>query len=309
MASPTKHPEHRITEAEQRLSEAVTEFLSRPADKGPSQAMRLRRRIEDYILDAITESRLHWKTPERRRRDLLARAASTKPVVKLERAGCAQLMVLYGGMDGFLGGKGTLDGMNPFQFFRQSGLFARNLTWIRDPYGANFRQGIDSVVNSAEALADWTTAYARSLAHVREVHGIGYSSGSYGALLFGHLCRMNTVWVFGPRGSRLETAAEDKAWLRNLLSVHNGVTRYYVWYSHGNRYDCAFAENLADCPGVTLHATRASDGRHALLRYLAEHGALRTILPRFLPVSKNAGPAPVERAVAEARPSILGAGS
>jgi adenylylsulfate kinase-like enzyme len=278
--------------AEALVVENVLAFLSRPAERGPSLGMRILRRLEDSILDAITQSKVHWKTAERRRRDLLARAPSSKAVVNIVRKSSAQLVVIYGGMDAFLGAKGKLDGISPMEFFRVSGLFGRNLTWVRDPYGDNFMQGVSASLNNPQAVAEWTRSYVRSLPHVREVHAIGYSSGCYGALMFGHMCRMQTVWAFSPRTSRIENAAEARAQLKNMLSAHNGVTQYHIWYSYKNKFDRAFAEFLGDCPGVILHPSRAGGSRHALFRYLAENGALRTILPTFVPSETNAGQSP-----------------
>jgi adenylylsulfate kinase-like enzyme len=296
---PSSAPDLRIdtaalssAEAEARVVEDVLAFLSRPAERGPSLGMRILRRLEDSILDAITQSKVHWKTAERRRRDLLARAPSSKAVVNIVRKSSAQLVVIYGGMDAFLGAKGKLDGISPMEFFRVSGLFGRNLTWVRDPYGDNFMQGVSASLNNPQAVAESTRAYVRSLPHVREVHAIGYSSGCYGALMFGHLCRMQTVWAFSPRTSRIENAAEARAQLKNMLSTHNGVTQYHIWYSYKNKFDRSFAEFLGDCPGVILHPSRAGGSRHALFRYLAENGALRTILPPFVPSETDARHAP-----------------
>ena len=118
---------------------------------------------------------------------------------------------------------------------------------------------------------------------MNEVHAIGYSSGAYGALLFGHLCRMQSVWAFSPRTARPKSSGETKARLRELLSVHNGVTQYHLWHSAGNKRDGAFADMLAGCPGVTVHPFTESGDEHSLLRYLAERGLLRSILPPFVP--------------------------
>jgi hypothetical protein len=259
----------------------VIAFLSRSADEGrpPSLRHRLARRIEEFVVNSPVSVR----QPERGRRDLLANAASSRTIVHIERAACAQLALLYGGMDAFLGTRGKFSGMSPLEFMRRSGLFGRNLTWIRDPHGENFLRGVSESLNSAEALAEWTRAYIRSLPQLREVYTVGYSSGSYGALLFGHLCKVDSVWAFSPRTARRKDAEQAKARLRELLSHHNGVTRYHILFAHQNKLDRAFAEYFADCPGVTLHANREGGSRHYLIRYLAENGMLRAILPPFVP--------------------------
>jgi hypothetical protein len=170
---------------------------------------------------------------------------------------------------------------------RASGLFGRNLAWIRDPYAENFLNGISEELSTTEKLAEWTRQYASSLPHVREVHSIGYSSGSYGALMFGHLCRMHSVWAFSPRCAHPGGAQEAKMRLKQLLSNYNGITRYHIWYSALNQRDKQFADLLRDCPGVTLHPYRETGSDHYLIRYLAEKGVLRAILPPFLAVDSS----------------------
>jgi len=269
--------------AEAVLVEKVLGFLSTPLETRPT--LPLAERFMRWLLERTVDSPLHWRRPEQRRQELLKNAPRSKAVVHMERRSCAQLVFCYGGLDAFLGSQGMVSGMSPLEFMRLSGLFGRNLTWIRDPYGDDFMRGTGPDIADAQALAAWTRDYAQSLPQVREVHAIGYSSGSYGALMFGHLCRMQSVWAFSPRTSRVEQAERAKAELAEMLSVHNGVTRYQIWFASGNRRDRAFAERLAGCPGVTLHPSEEGGSRHFLIRYMAENGALRTILPAFLPAT------------------------
>ena len=70
--------------------------------------------------------------------------------------------------------------------------------------------------------------------------------------------------------------------LRDLLSTHNGVTQYNIWYSALNKRDQEFADRLVDCPGVTVHPYTESGDDHNLIVHLAYTGTLRAILPPFV---------------------------
>jgi len=276
-------------EAETLLVRSVVEFLSRPVKRPLTLLARLMRWHRKFRnarpISANAAERPYLRFVWRL---ALSRASRAKSVVSIGRPSCAQLFFLFGGMDGFVGTSGMITGMSPLDFFRTSGLFSRNLVWIRDPYGANFERGISPEVPDTAGLVDWINSHRRSLPHVTETHAVGYSSGCYGALMLGHVCKMQSVWVFGPRTGRPKGAAAAKERLRNLLSVHNGVTQYHVWYSVQNERDEAFAKLLANCPGVTLHAYSESGDEHALLRYLAEQELLKSILPSFVPaVGRN----------------------
>jgi adenylylsulfate kinase len=85
-------------EAEARLVEGVTAFLSGPVDHGLRFGKRIWRWFGDFLIDFLTETKLHGKTPERRWKDLLVRASSSRAVISITRPSCAQLMVVYGGM-------------------------------------------------------------------------------------------------------------------------------------------------------------------------------------------------------------------
>ena len=180
-------------EAAAILVQQVLDFLATPANSDEPPGEWVRRRVQHLIANGpqIDLPGLRsW---------LLRQAKKTKPVICMRRPSCAQLMVIYGGMDAFLGTQGTVNDMSPLDFLKASGLFGRNLAWIRDPYGENFQRGVSEELPDVETLAQWTREYTRSLPHVREVHAVGYSSGAYGAMLFGHLCQMQSVWAFSPR--------------------------------------------------------------------------------------------------------------
>ncbi len=275
-------------EAESLLSERVIQFLATADSQlGITSGYRLTR-IASQILQFLDKvppsfSELPWF-----RNYLLKQSESRKPVVQLERKDCAQLFVIFGGIDAIMGSRDGKATGSQIEAMRRWGLLRRNLLYIRDPYLENFTHGISAEIPDTESLAGWISSYASSLPHVRELHSVGYSSGSYGALTFGHLCRMQTVWAFSPRTVRLNGSDEAMARLRSLLSEYNGVTRYSIWYSALNKRDREFADWLADCPGVTVHLQNETGDSHSLLMHLASTGRLRTILPSFVPSMAHA---------------------
>ena len=120
-------------EAEALLAEQVIGFLSRPEAKAGklSRKRRVLRQLQEYVTNSAPVERPLLL------RFLQRRAEGSKPLVCMPRASCAQLMIMYGGLDAFLGTEGMIETMSPLEFLRVSGLFGRNIVWIRDPYVEN----------------------------------------------------------------------------------------------------------------------------------------------------------------------------
>ena len=279
-------------EAETLLGERVIHFLA-TADRptGPSAtALWLGEVLLRVIGGKAPPSLLELPLI---RNSALKQAQAKKPFVHMERRACAQLMVMFAGVHVPRADDGELTGKQ-LDFLKASGLFRRNLLLIQDPHLDNFSRGISSELPDEDAVARWISDHARSLAHVSEVHSVGYSSGSYGALMFGHLCRMQSVWAFSPRTARPHGSDEAMGRLKEMLCKHNGVTRYNVLYSAANKRDKEFADWLVGCPGVRMHPYHEYGDTHGLLWYLAYHGNLRDILPLYVPSSTQtaAGTAP-----------------
>jgi hypothetical protein len=218
------------------------------------------------------------------------RGQSRQTVVQLVRPRCAQLFLMYAGLDAFQPGD-LVNGLRLIDFFRASGLGDRNLTWIKDPYLDDYRQGIGRDAPNLAALEAWHRDYVPSLQHIREVYTLGYSSGAYGALYFGHLLGVKKVWAFSPRTATRWKDKATRAKLLERMSTGNGVTQYEIAFATDNKRDRIFAEMLAGCPGVTLHPYDGCEGTHFLLHYLAEKGLLRSVFPAFVgtqPISSGA---------------------
>lgn len=233
--------------------------------------------MREWILDILLRS--PWfcrKTRERQLRN----AASGPPFVHLARPHSGQLVLLYGGMDAYVRG-GSICGMGILPFLQVSGLSGRNVTWIRDPYLNNYAQGFGPEYPDVASVAAWHRQHIESLPHVRDVYAIGYSSGGYAALLFGHLLRVKKVWALSPRTSVAERRADAaaKAALQERLAVHNGVTEYEVWYARGNRYDRLFAEGLSGFPRLTLHPHAGHGRTHFLFDKMIRSGEFQALLP------------------------------
>jgi hypothetical protein len=218
------------------------------------------------------------------------RGQSRQPVVHLIRPRCAQLFLMYAGLDAFQPGD-LVNGLSLIDFLRASRLGDRNQTWIKDPYLDDYRQGIGGDAPNLAALEAWHRDHLQSLQHIREVYTLGYSSGAYGALYFGHLLGVKKVFAFSPRTATLWKDKATRARLLERMSTSNGVTQYEIAFATANKRDRLFAEMLAGCPGVTLHPYDECGGTHFLLHYLAEKGLLKSVFPAFAgtqPISSGA---------------------
>ncbi len=200
------------------------------------------------------------------------------PFVHLTRPRSAQLFLIYGGMDAYVDGA-SICSMGLLKFMQVSGLSGRNLTWIRDPNFNNFAGGFSPEVPDLASLEEWHRQHVASLPHVREVYTLGYSSGAYPALWFGHRLHANKVWAFSPRTADWSTDAVAKSALRERLLTTNGQTAYEIWYALKNRLDRKFAETISDCPGVNVHAHSAYGSTHFLLDRMIESGEFQALLP------------------------------
>jgi hypothetical protein len=209
----------------------------------------------------------------------LETAPTRKPIMSLTRANCAQLFFIYTGRAHAV--------MNFLDLIQKSGLGNRNIALIRDPYAENYNNGVSPEIPDLESLLDWHDAHLRSHPHVSELYAIGNSSGAYGAILFGHLLGVRKVFVFGPRTARLSTADAAKAFLKELISVGNGVTEYFIHFAPSNKRDRAFAEYFEDSPGVVLCPYRASSipgtWDHAVMNRLMDSGEIRALMPPYVP--------------------------
>lgn len=202
------------------------------------------------------------------------------PFVHLSRPNSGQLFLIYGGMDAYRNG-GSICSMGLLKFLQVTGLASRNLTWIRDPYFNNYAQGFNAEIPDLASLEQWHRQHVASLPHVREIYTLGYSSGSYGALLFGHLLRAKTVFAFSPRTAVTEYAADRAAQqaLHDRLLEDNHVSDYQLWYARRNGQDRQFAMVLSDCPGVRLQEQTRHGATHFLLDRMILHGEFQPLLP------------------------------
>lgn len=185
---------------------------------------------------------------------------------------------------------------------KHAGLGDRNLALVADPYRENYMRGMSPEVSDLPSLLDCHRRLLQELPHVTEVYHLGHSSGGYGALLFGHLLGSKKVWAFAPRTARPETATAAKAFLKQQLSAGVGATEHRIYYSPHSPRDCAFADHIAQCPGVVLAPyaippPEAAVGDNAALTDVEGYyhrGVLRTIissgdLRRFMPDVHKAG--------------------
>jgi hypothetical protein len=195
----------------------------------------------------------------------------------LVRPACSQHFLFFTGAAGMIGG------MNPVRFLKQSGLGRRNVTLVRDPHRNNYRQGIGGDINDRDALAKALADAHGTLGGPRQLYCIGNSSGSFGALFYGHQLAADQVWAFSPRTARLMGNKETKEELLAMLSDWNGKSRYHLIYDPDNPIDRNFSELYAACPGVELMPLEGYGGGHDLMLTLAEQGKLPGMFPTYTP--------------------------
>lgn len=213
------------------------------------------------------------------------------PFVHLSRPQSAQLFLFYSGMDAYAEGH-QICSLGLLKFLQVTGLASRNLTWIRDPYFNNYAGGFGPEIPDLPSVEEWHRQHLASMPHVREIYTIGYSSGSYGALLFGHLLGAKKVWAFSPRTADENTDSQAKAHLRERLQQSNGITQYEIWYAHKNYHDRLFAEQIHDCSGVTVHAHPKYGSTHFLLDRMVLNGEFQPLIPPNLEVASVTSSSP-----------------
>jgi len=208
--------------------------------------------------------------PRQRMRKALEDTSSGTSILRREKS--AQLFFVYPGK------RRQVAGLHPL-FLLRSGLGDRNIAVVRDPKSRQFEDGIDETLPTFESVIDWHKRFAASLDHVREIYGVGSSSGGFSSLMFGHLLGVRAVYAFGPRGKGRASK------LRRLLATWNGVTEYHIHYSDRDAEDKDFAEGLAHLPHVTLHPADPAKGYdHLIMSQMAERGELKTVFPPPLEV-------------------------
>lgn len=240
--------------------------------------MNLLRNLIFRLLDRYISSERNCR---KFREKQLRETAGSVPFVHLPRPKSGQLFLIYSGMDANYLPKSMYVNLGLFRFLQATGLGSRNVTWIRDPFLDNYKQGFGPEIPNLESLTEWHRQHLAAMPHVREVYAIGYSSGAYGALLFGHLLGATKVWAFSPRTSSPTREEDDEARkeLRDRLLTYNGVTKYEIWYDRKNRADQRFADLLHECEGVTNHPHPGFGGTHFLLNQMVHRGEFQALLP------------------------------
>lgn len=215
---------------------------------------------------------------------MAASFADQKPINSLTRAHCAQMFFVYTGR--------ANRRVNVLDLIRKTGLADRNFVLIRDRYAANYTSGVSPELPDFDALLEWHEDHLARHPHVEDIYMVGPSSGGYGAMIFGYLLKARKVLALAPRTAQLETSARTKAFLKDLMSVGNGVTEYCIHYAPSNRRDREYAEYFRDTPGVVLcpyllPMTESSD--HAIMAEFLKTGYLKELLPAYR-AAGSAGP-------------------
>ncbi|MEM1112375.1 MAG: hypothetical protein AAGI11_10750 [Pseudomonadota bacterium] len=168
--------------------------------------------------------------------------------------GSDQMIFLYQGKIGQLF-------LEPLDFVKLSGARSHNVTMFRDRLASFYHGRLNGRWKNIEATLEGQRQLLSEHSHVTALHCAGTSQGGYAAILFGHHLKARTVHAFAPQTEiiSLVTPASLKFFpephqdLSRLLSEHNGITEYHLYYAEGNDIDTAHANRIAHCPGVSLH--------------------------------------------------------
>ena len=224
------------------------------------------------------------------------------PFVTMTNTKCSNLFFIYAGVQG-----GMM--MNPLEFLEKAGLSDQNVVLLRDASQTWFLNGIGGRIASASELVAWQSGYLEGVAHTKHHYCIGSSMGAFSAVLFGHMLKAQGVWSFGLSRTTVPILnAQGELWnIEKVLSVWNGVSRYYLYFNDSCANDRKAAMRLERLPGVELRP-QSGEG-HLVLEYLRRIGKLPGMFPR--PVLGNAarpftrGAVPGELEVLEVVRSIV----
>lgn len=190
-------------------------------------------------------------------------------ISRLTRKNCSQLFFVYGAL------MGKIEGMTPMSFLQKSGLFDRNVTFVRDPHSVYFDKGVSDQIPTLDAVLDWHKDHLAANPHVKEVYCLGNSFGGWAALFFGYMLGVDKVWALAPAG------VWGRKLLVDLMAEGNGTTEYDIHYSGEIKKDRVFAESLDNYPGVRL--VRKDEHGHLQMNGLLQSGELPRLLPPFKP--------------------------
>ncbi|HUB67752.1 MAG TPA: hypothetical protein VL981_09745 [Candidatus Methylacidiphilales bacterium] len=174
----------------------------------------------------------------------------------------------------FTGIAAKFNSIQPFDFFKITGIFDYNRILIREPWRYCYLKGIDET--GFEGLRIRLEMEIQRIAP-KTVACLGTSAGGFGAILFGHLLKADYVHAFSPftyvdlfnllRGGDhrnafiywpgtvvrtnffLPRAQRRYRDLRSVLTQNNGKTRFYL-HACAQSLDRVRVEHLQNCPNV-----------------------------------------------------------
>lgn len=191
------------------------------------------------------------------------------------------LIVAFGSMDARFEFRGLTEGLPCAKMYIRD----PNQAWYHGPF-KTISENIDGLARYIQGNVD---KYDRAIA-------LGSSGGAYAALLFGFLCKMDTVHAFAPQTTlsrRDLTEIGDNRWeiygniysqpstqkkyydLSNILTL-NEKTEFNIYYSQHEQFDVFHALRMHGVPRVRFHASKK--GGHCVAAYYKATGKLKEII-------------------------------
>ena len=236
-------------------------------------------RIKSFLFELLPTSYRARRYSRQLRREIEEHPDGA--LIAWERENSSLLYYVFHGMAGALG-------MPPLTVLRETGLIRTNLILLKDYYRFFYQAGLNREITDVDAIIARLRRCREELPHVRQTFCFGPSAGGYAAILFGHYLQVDAVYAFAPVtlinlddlkkfGGRKEVGriTEQHRDLARLLAMHNGRTRYKIFYCEGSRRDRTYAEHLQDLPGVELYPQPGNT--HNVAQAIYESGRLREI--------------------------------
>lgn len=173
----------------------------------------------------------------------------------------------------FAGSFGGAGKWNPDEFLGPAGLLHRNCIIIRDISNQFYTQGVSKEASSMPELLSWLATQREKMGiDASNVYTLGTSMGAPIAIMSAHYLRAKTCWAFAPSQARPNQGVVNDGlnWnIPELLSKHNGITEYHIYFNESVGRDARVAKSLEQT-GVTLHPQPGKG--HRVISHLSETG-------------------------------------
>jgi len=204
-------------------------------------------------------------------------------IIHLIRKDCSQLFIF------FTAGKRFGLHLSPIDFFKESGIFNRNIMFLRDRERMHFMNGIGGNIDNFKKLIIHFKEFLAASPWIKHVYCAGFSNGSLGSVLAGLHLNAERVYSFAHRPGTykgpckyLDEQVSPRSF--DLVEILNQQKINTVFEFHFNVFskDMLGCVKLRGLPNVKLKPYWAYG--HNTLLTLNHRKRLNTIFPKFIGV-------------------------